>query len=411
MPRHQVVTSKPPTDRAGFTLPELLIAAAISLLTATVAGDLLISHIRSSERAEALERQRSDWARTTGFLEAEIALSERVYTPDPASTDPLPVAVPSACGFTNDQVRLELDLRRDLPPVVYAVRPSTTGWLPHNTLWRCGPGLNSDGSYNTTISVAPIVDGLCDEEKDPNACDGDEVGFNANASDDNKQASFRISLLGHATIAYRQEDVARTRISPLYARPSENSLCDASNLVKLEGSSSTADTLEMSIGQVTAGEDVLICGRGYGTEANGSAGDTITGSDGANDILEGGDYGLATLNGEGGNDVLRGTLEADTLNGGSGDDILVGRDGDDELNGGSEDNSYLPGGGSDTVNGGTGLDVVFFSGPRADYTLSDNCSKTSCTVTASGDSSDDGADTLSGIEILNFKDARVDLPD
>lgn len=385
------MTSPPPSDGQGFTLPELLIAAAISLLTATVAGDLLISHIRSSERAEAMERQRSDWSRTTTFIEAEVALSERVLT------DINKIAIPAACGFDDDEFRLGLDLRRDLKPVIYAIKPSTPGWLPQNTLWRCGPGLNSDGSYNSNLSLAPILDGL------DSTASG--AGFSASASPDAKQANFSLALKGHARVTYSQQDSARTRISPLYARPNENSLCDAANLVRLEGRSDRADTLVMSIAQVQVGEDVLICGRGFGNSALGVQGDTITGSDGANDILEAGDYGLATLNGMGGNDVLRGTTEADTLNGGGGDDVLIGRAGNDVLNGGNEQNSYLPGNGNDTVNGGPNLDIVFFSGNRADYTLA-SCSKTNCTVSGL-----DGTDTLNNVEILIFQDARIDLPD
>jgi prepilin-type N-terminal cleavage/methylation domain-containing protein len=385
------VTSPPPSDGKGFTLPELLIAAAISLVTATVAGDLLISHIRSTERLEAMERQRSDWSRTTTFIEAEVALSERVIS------DASKIAIPTACGFSNSNYRLGLDLRRDLPPVIYAIKPSTTGWLPQNTLWRCGPGLNNDGSYNNTLTVAPILDGL-----DGTAGGG---GFIASASADAKQATFTLGLKGHSRVTYSQEDSARTRISPLYSRPNENSLCDAANLVRLEGSPTQADTLVMSIAQVEVGEDVLICGRGVGSSAVGAIGDSITGSDGANDILEAGDYGRANLSGAGGNDVLRGTLEADTLNGGSGDDVLSGRAGNDVANGGSEQNSYLPGAGNDTVNGGANLDVVFFTGNRSSYTLN-GCSKTSCNV-----SGPDGTDTLTNVEILIFQDARVDLPD
>jgi Ca2+-binding RTX toxin-like protein len=107
----------------------------------------------------------------------------------------------------------------------------------------------------------------------------------------------------------------------------------------------------------------------------------------------------------GGNDVLRGTTEADTLNGGGGDDVLIGRAGNDVLNGGNEQNSYLPGNGNDTVNGGPNLDIVFFSGNRADYTLG-SCSKSNCTVSGL-----DGTDTLNNVEILIFQDARIDLPD
>lgn len=385
------MTSPPPSEQAGFSLAELLIAASIGVLTAAVAGDLLISHLRSGERAEALERQRSDWARTTGFIEADVALSERVIA------DAANIAIPSSCGISSDEFRLGLDLRRDLPPVIYAVRPSTAGWLADNTLWRCGPGLNNDGSYNTTLTMAPILDGL-----DANASGG---GFVVSASSDAKRATFTLALKGHARITYSQKDSAHTRISPLYGRPSENSLCDAANMVRLEGSADTADTLVMSLGQVQLGEDVLICGRGFGTTARGLAGDTITGSDNANDILEAGDYGKAILNGMGGNDVLRGTQEADNLQGGSGDDVLVGRGGNDSLQGGGEQNSYLPGAGDDTVVGGSGLDIVFYSGNRSNYSLG-GCTKTLCTVQGP-----DGTDTLSNVEILIFQDARVDLPD
>ena len=383
--------SPPPSRQSGFSLAELLIATAISLITAAVAADLLIAHLRSGERAEALERQRTDWARTSGFIEAEVALSERVI--DQAAN----IAIPSSCGISATQFRLGLDLRRDLPPVIYGLLPSSNGWLSDNTLWRCGPGINNDGSYNNTLSKAPILDGL------DNSSGGN--GFLAAASSDRKQANFTLALKGHARVTYQQADSAQTRVNPLYSRPSENSLCDSANLVRLEGSSNTADTLVMSIGQVRVGEDILICGRGFGSGAAGAIGDNITGST-ANDILEAGDYGKATLNGLSGNDVLRGTLEADSLFGGDGDDVLIGRSGNDKLDGGNGQNSYLPGAGDDSVTGGTGLDIVFFSGNRSSYTLSGGCSKKSCTV-----SGPEGTDTLSSAEILIFKDARVDLPD
>ena len=182
------VTSPKPSRDQGLTLPELLIAAAIGLLTVGVAGDLLLSHLRSSERAEAMERQRSDWARTTGFIEAEVALSERVIA------NAANIEIPAACGFSSDAFRLGLDLRRDLPPVIYAVRPSSEGWLPQNTLWRCGPNLNNDGSYNASLSLAPLLDGL----------DGSAsgAGFSGSASTDGKRANFAPVLKRHARIGH-----------------------------------------------------------------------------------------------------------------------------------------------------------------------------------------------------------------
>jgi len=380
----------------GFTLVELLVAAAIGLLTATVAGDALLGHLRSSERAEALERQRSDWSRASGFLEAELALSERAIGTEAN------IGIPAACAVASGEFRLALDLRRDLPPVIYFLRASAPGWLGANTLWRCGPGINDDGSYNPTLVVSPLLDGL-----DGSANGG---GFAATPTADGEMVGFALTLRGLASRSFSQPDNGHTRISPLYSRPSDLDLCGAANMVKLAGTTG-ADTLTMAIGQVQAGEDVLICGFG--------GGDTIRGSQ-ANDILECGRNGTNNtlacfLFGKGGNDVLRGGDGTDGLDGDSrdagdpgsdGNDVLVGGAGNDTLSGGGGQNSYLPGLGNDRVVGGSGLDIVFLNGTRAATTIS-SCSRSSCTIS----SSTEGTDTLSGVEILIFRDARYDIPD
>lgn len=377
----------------GFTLVELLVAAAIGLLTATVAGDALLGHLRSSERAEALERQRSDWSRASGFLEAELALSERAIGTEAN------IGIPAACNVGSGQFRLALDLRRDLPPVIYFLRPSDPGWVGANTLWRCGPAINDDGTYNATLVRSPLLDGL-----DGSAGGG---GFAATPTGDGEMVSFALTLRGQASRSFSQPDSGNTRISPLYSRPSDLELCGAANMVKLAGSAG-ADTLTMQIGQVNLGEDVLICGFG--------GGDTIRGSQ-ANDILEcgGTDTAACFLWGKGGNDVLRGGwgndwLDGDTRDAGDlgsdGNDVLVGGAGNDTLSGGGGQNSFLPGAGNDRVIGSSGLDIVFLNGNRAATTIS-SCSRSSCTIS----SSSDGTDTLSGVEILIFRDARYDIPD
>jgi hypothetical protein len=380
----------------GFTLVELLVAAAIGLLTATVAGETLLGHLRSSERAEALERQRSDWSRASGFLEAELALSERAIGTEAN------IGIPAACAVASGEFRLALDLRRDLPPVIYFLRPSDPGWVGANTLWRCGPAINDDGTYNATLVRSPLLDGL-----DGSANGG---GFAATPTGDGEMVRFELTLRGLASRNYSQLDWGHTRISPLYSRPSDLELCGAANMVKLAGTAG-ADSLTMAIGQVRAGEDVLICGFG--------GGDTIRGSQ-ANDILECGRNGTnntlaCVLFGKGGNDVLRGGDGADGIDGDTrdsgdagsdGNDVLVGGAGNDTLSGGGGQNSYLPGAGNDRVVGGSGLDIVFLNGNRAATTIS-SCSRSSCTIS----SASEGTDTLSGVEILIFRDARYDIPD
>mgnify|MGYP003334812271 FL=1 len=249
---------------------------------------------------------------------------------------------------------------------------------------------------------APLLDGL-----DGSASGG---GFAATPTGDDEMVAFALTLRGLASRSFSQPDNGHTRISPLYSRPSDLELCGAANMVKLAGSAG-ADTLTMAIGQVQAGEDVLICGFG--------GGDTIRGSH-ANDILECGrngssDTAACSLWGKGGNDVLRGGDGNDWLDGDNraagdvgsdGNDVLVGGAGHDTLSGGGGQNSYLPGAGNDRVIGGSGLDIVFLNGNRAATTIG-SCSRSSCTIS----SSTEGTDTLSGVEILIFRDARYDIPD
>src|ERR1051326_2354368 len=80
---------------------------------------------------------------------------------------------------------------------------------------------------------------------------------------------------------------------------------------------------------------------------------TVTGS-GANDTIDCPSANPAkTINGNGGNDTVTGTLFNDTINGGVGNDTLTGGVGNDTLSGNA---------GADTLNGSAGNDNL--SGPN-----------------------------------------------
>jgi hypothetical protein len=389
----------------GFTLTELLIAGVIGGLLIVAAGQIMLGQLRTDERMEAAERQKSEWSRTSSFIEAESALSQQVIT------DPSKVSIPTSCGFSSTQFRAALDIRRDLPLVIYAIKSSDSGWLPSHALWRCGPVINAEGRYDSSlpIQLSLLVDGL----------DGNASGNGLLVTTtDNKTFTFTLALKGLSTRAYSQDAGVHSRVNPLYPRPGEGSLCGGGMFNWATGSTTGSETLTVPIGALTSEDEVLMCGKG--------GGDTMTGSN-VNDILEGGDGGTtgtdaATLKGMGGNDRLVGSNMGDTLYGESNttitatdaNDELVGRGGNDMLYGGPGQNLYLPGPGNDTVIGGSGLDVVFFKGTRSEYTLSTSCSKSSCTVTDTAAATTDGTrpegtDSLSGVEILIFKDARIDL--
>ena len=92
-----------------------------------------------------------------------------------------------------------------------------------------------------------------------------------------------------------------------------------------------------------------------------------------------------------GGNVVMGTPLDNTLNGTTASDMLLGLAGHDLI---------LPGLGNDVVDGGTGTDIVVYSGPRANYTV------TNPTVHVSV-AGPDGSDQLSYVELLNFSDSYV----
>ena len=427
------MTSRPLTKthcpQNGFTLTELMVAALISMITATVAGEALIAHIKSAEKAESMERQRESWTQAATFIEAEIALSERVFDLT-ANSDAL--NVPSECStllgstIENNQLRLGLDQSRLQKPVIYFVKASDTGWLQNFTLWRCGPEFDNLGRpRNSTLSVSRILDGL----------DGTNLstsGFQVTALGANhKAASFTITLKGHAlSHSYKQADASQARILPLFNRPNDFTLCIGNSYIKLAGKSE-AESLQVADGEINEGEDILICGYG--------GGDTITGSDNANDILDGGEDGGATgalLIGKSGNDRLRGTNSGDVLDGGDDDDVLIGRAGNDHLIGGCGVNQYLTGEGNDIVygdglaytlskgaipisageqrcNSAIPFDIVFYAGNKSDYIIpaesGESCTAETCKVKKVVGGTTISLDTLRGVEVIIFDDARFDL--
>ena len=88
----------------------------------------------------------------------------------------------------------------------------------------------------------------------------------------------------------------------------------------------------------------------------------------------------------------------DILSGGLGDDIIDGGDGDDTIDGGA---------GDDVIDGGAGSDTAIFSGAYADYTVTDNGDGTLTVTDNNTSDGDDGVDTISNVEFLQFSDQTV----
>ena len=403
---HHSLLKYQPRPSQGFTLVELLVAAAVGTVVAAAAGDLMPSNMRSGAALEATQRLRTDWSRTSHFIESEVALSERVITD--ASRLNLAQCTTSISAA---EFKFGLEVRRDLPPAIYFVKSNAADsleWNGDSSLWRCGPNINENGEYTNVItgsstSLLPaqrMVDGMTSN-----------CTLSVTPSQDgvSKSLQYRLCMRGLTNYSYAQSVNTYSRISPVFSYPNTNSLCSDEFLTiegfyKLEGGTTSADLLELPSTGLSEYDDILICGYG--------GGDTIKGST-ANDVLEAGDSGSsnekgATINAYSGSDRLVGGPGNDQLNGGDGDDVLISGAGNDTLNGGSGDNQYLAGAGNNIVLGGTGLDVVFLDKNKADVSGLTSCSRSGCSLSYSIN----GASSqllATGIEVIIFRDGRFDI--
>jgi len=428
------------TQHQGFTLVELMVAAALGAGLSLVAGTAMVSHLKSNSRAESLQRLREDWNRATSFIESEIAMSSRIFTNGNQISLPND---PDQCDLKSNEVVMGLDLARDLPLVIYGKREVSTDqtdWiLPSDQnkankvglLIRCGPSLSisSDGTddyqSNALMSQTILLDGI--------DMGSDGTGGFTVTQTDAKSASFVLQMVGVVSTRYGFGSGTYSRINPVAGYPEEASTCSrvceitdgerqcrdigGYRIISLESGDPNPYVLPTS--GLSTNDNVTICS----LRASDTTTEHITGSEVGDVIdalpqprdpdLQDSDYLGATINGLGGRNILLGTPGPDVINGGPDADTLISRNGGDTLNGGNGSNSYLPWGDransnsfSDvTVNGGTGLDVVYLRGTRGQFSSTSGCTSSSCSIQALG-----GTLKMSNVEVLIFKDGRVDLP-
>lgn len=389
------------TPRAanGFTLVELLVASLAAGFVTVAASSAVTYHMRASASMEAVERTKQDWGRVSHFIEAEVALSERVITN--SSNINL-----NQCNQTiqSGEFLFALEIRRDLPAALYYIANNQAGsdqWSGTRSLFRCGPGIDELGEYTDAITGSNQVVNDAQRLIDGMTSECDLTVINPPASGIGKSLQYQLCLQGLSKRVFQQTISTYSRVSPIYSYPPITTLCSDDDLrlegfAKVDGGTTAAETLNTSGTAIPDDQEVLICGNG--------GGDTITGSI-TNDVLEAGEIGPgALITGRDGNDRLRGSPGNDTLKGEGGDDVLLGGNGNDQLEGGSGENRYLPGEGNNTITGGDGLDVVFFDGDKADYSGLDACTRATCSVTINNQTT-----TITNGEVLVFRDGRFDL--
>lgn len=171
----------------------------------------------------------------------------------------------------------------------------------------------------------------------------------------------------------------------------------------LSGLDDAAIQSALTIGD-SAGNQLIVSGNGLLL----GPGAVIAGT-GEADVIDGEDAPIGqhiatkdndTVDGQGGADTIFGLSGDDALSGGSGADSLEGGIGNDLLDGGDDDDTMHGGAGNDSLIGGLGADTAVYSGFFSDYTLAK--SGGAITVVDGRTDSPDGADTLVGIENIQF---------
>lgn len=145
----------------------------------------------------------------------------------------------------------------------------------------------------------------------------------------------------------------------------------------------------------------LLAGRGQSGQAAGdiySQIESLTGSSLADSLT--GNAEINVLRGLGGDDLIFGLDGKDTMEGGSGADWLIGGAGNDRLYGGS---------GNDRIDGGSGWDYAFYTGRKADYTVSGDARAATVLHASPPAGASDGIDRLIGVEVLVFSDGTLFL--
>ena len=136
--------------------------------------------------------------------------------------------------------------------------------------------------------------------------------------------------------------------------------------------------------------------------ANGFTGVFIAGQSGADNLNFSGTslVGINRIEGGGGNDTVTGSSAADKILGDAGNDKLSGAFGADTLTGGA---------GNDTLSGGQDLDTATFAGKASDYKITTVGGVTTVQDLQPTVSGNDGTDSLTGINRLQFLDQVIIL--
>lgn len=121
-------------SRAGFTLPELLIATVLACLLMAALVAVVVGHVRSRRTMEAVMKLQDDWTRVQFLLDQDIEES---------------IASSTASVCAPSGAKLTLTVAGTNQPITY--------YLAGTNLRRCGPAITVTGELSPTASSDELV--------------------------------------------------------------------------------------------------------------------------------------------------------------------------------------------------------------------------------------------------------------
>jgi len=151
-----------PSVTSAFTLIEVLLGAALTLIVVSVAGFGLVNILRNEYKANAESEIRNNLNRATEFISDETRRAEKIVKNQ--SEIVRPDSIPS-----DAQMILALQLPNYKDSIIYYTTSASNPWIGPRVLHRWGPPLDSNGNYELVDgSGDPIPNGSSEKVTNAN---------------------------------------------------------------------------------------------------------------------------------------------------------------------------------------------------------------------------------------------------
>jgi type II secretory pathway pseudopilin PulG len=138
----------------AFTLIELLLGVALTLIVVSVAGFGLVSILRNEYKTNAESEIRNNLNRATEFISDETRRAKEIVQNQSEIVRPSGNRIPSDAQMI---LALQLPNYRDGDQIIYYTTSASNPWMGPRVLHRWGPPLDRNGNYELVDSSGEVT--------------------------------------------------------------------------------------------------------------------------------------------------------------------------------------------------------------------------------------------------------------